>query len=227
MIAPLPCLVSEIPTAAALDPTRFISVAVLAAVETGGEMAGVRILTNSQLLRLGRSTSSNEGDVPTRKTGHRRTKRAGIAVVLALLVAAFLGQSASAASWGFNGYNSWNWYGCKINAGPVYDPHTSQGRFAVIGGGQFTACPVRHNFEVYVQEQYKAKLGGPVYNIGARAASGLFRNSYGMPAGNIAQTARLCGYTGYWRTAVDVWSNGYWSGWRYSEWHGPVTASCL
>jgi hypothetical protein len=168
-------------------------------------------------------------EAPQRKgrSGRRNAKRAGVIASLVLFVTALFGQSAFAASWGYTGYNYWNWYGCRINAGAVYDTHTSQGRFAVIGGAQFSSCPVRHNFQVYVQEQYKAGLNTTVYNMGAQTNSGLFSNSYGMPAGNIAETARLCGYTGYWRTAVDVWSNGYWSGWLYSNWQGPVTASCI
>jgi hypothetical protein len=154
----------------------------------------------------------------------RTAKRTGL--VFAIVAALFLGfiQSASAATWGYGGYNYWYWNGCQIRAGAVYDPYSANGVFDVYGGGQLAACSARHNYEVFVQEQYSPNNRN-WYNIGAQVHTGEYVNAYGMSANNIAVTGPACGNE-YWRTAVDVWADGYWSGWVYSTSHPANATRC-
>jgi hypothetical protein len=170
-------------------------------------------------------TSPQASETTERGTTKRRvTKRLAVtATALAIIMSTFM-SSASASSYGLLGYNYWPWWNCQITAGAVFDTAGSNGHFAVIGGGQLRNCATRHTFHVYVQEQLSQN--GTVYNLGAQSVSGTWANSYGMSATQIQTTARLCGYNGYYRTAVRVLADGYWSNWVYSSWTGPVTGYC-
>lgn len=168
------------------------------------------------------TTDATEPAAPRRLP--RALARTGI--LGTLLIALFLAfaPAASAASWGYGGYNSWNWFGCQIHAGAVYDPASSNGVYNVYGGGQFANCTVRHNYRVYVQEQYSPN-GSTWYNIGSQVHSPEYLNAYGMTANNITVTGPACGRV-YWRTAVQVWADGYWSGWVYSAGRYAAATRC-
>lgn len=169
------------------------------------------------------STASPRDRRPARKGGRIAARLGVLVAAFAVMISALTG-SANASSYGYGGYNSWNWWNCQITAGAVYDTAGSNGHFAIIGGGQLRNCSSRHNFRVFVQEQLNQN--GNIYNIGSQVGGAEFYNSYGMSPTQIQTTGRLCGYYGTWRTAVNVWADGYWSGWLYSTWQGPVQGVC-
>lgn len=142
----------------------------------------------------------------------RRVRR--LAVVLAavpcvlVISAGAASASTSGAQWSpYISPQKWTGYfgNCTIRSGPVYDPYTaSDGRFAVIGGGQLQ-CGTLHSYRITVQEYFsRTGAAGSYYpTVGATTYSA---TDYGFTG--ILETGRVCG-SGYWSTAVTVSTAGY------------------
>lgn len=139
----------------------------------------------------------------------RRLLAAGLASAACILLigAGAASASTSGAQWS-PVFPPQTWYGyfgnCTIKAGPVYDPYTSGGRFAVIGGGQII-CSTVHNYRVTTLEYFSTTGVGASYYPQTGAAT-YSANNYGFSG--ILETGRLCG-TGYWFTRVTVSATGY------------------
>jgi hypothetical protein len=159
-------------------------------------------------------SQTNPAETPSRS--HRRPTRRLRLLALSLAgatCALVLGAGAASAASG----PQWSpriapqyWQGyfgnCNILSGPVYDPYTtSDGRFAVIGGGQLS-CSTIHSYQVRTQEYFSRTGAGTSYYL--QSDSGWYSAAnYGFPTG-IQETGRLCG-TGYWFTRVTVSVAGY------------------
>jgi hypothetical protein len=152
------------------------------------------------------ATVAREGGRRPRRL--RRLVLALAGIPCALIISAGTASAATAAQWSpYIPPQQWNGYfgNCTIKSGPVYDPYTtSDGRFAVIGGGQLV-CGTVHSYRITVQEYFSQTGVGASYY--PQAGSNTYSaTNYGFSG--ILETGRLCG-NGYWFTRVTVSATGY------------------
>jgi hypothetical protein len=128
-------------------------------------------------------------------------------------------QAAStSAQWSpYIGYNYWTgWFGnCTIEAGPVYDPETTNGKYAVIGGGSWN-CGTQHTITITTQEQFH--VGGSKSWETLSPGGHYFGPATGTYLNGTEVTVRYCG-VGYWRTRVQIAAAGYQSYYFYTSSH--------
>jgi hypothetical protein len=164
-----------------------------------------------------------------------RVRRAPAMAVLALSAAGLLIAAApepeAPHATQFSPYvapNEWDFYGCRLKAGPAYDDlHQSTATYHFIGAGE-VSCPTNRNLEITVSQWRDTNGyadGGEVIQVGAEAYSGaLTTGSIWMYTGGVCQDGSP---SAAYLSQVYVTIDGEASGWLASAWQeAPPGEGC-